>query len=194
MTEKPPAGILRFIPALHDAAVVQQLVRPSRFRVAGIHPEPHHEDPNVGIATRREEIVLHPPGAAHAGRSCRRQEQNQTGVTGVRVEPRLELFNAAEIAQCRVRGRPSNGRMTCRKRDERVEETSGVEQASSRSHGTIETEAVNKPARRSTASSCDLLASSVIGTSGSRTSDAGSKPIRVIMYLRGIGLVSRKIA
>ena len=102
MIEKPAAGILRLIPALHDPAVVQQLSRPSRFRVAGIHPEPHHEDADVGIAIGREEIVLHPPGAVHTGRSCRRQEQNQPSVACVRVEPRLELIDAAEIAQGRI--------------------------------------------------------------------------------------------
>src|SRR2546428_1626609 len=114
--EKPAARSLRFIPPMLDARVGQQLARPFRFRVAGIHPEPDREHANVGLRILVEQLALRPTGASHAGGSRRRQQKDQPRMTLAGIEPGLELVDAAKTGESNTR-RLGSGRCRQKRRE-----------------------------------------------------------------------------
>ena len=132
--EKPASGGFRFVPALFDSAIDQDLSRPLRFRITWVHAEPHDEHAHIGSRIFCQEIVLRPPGAGYARRSRGRQQEDQPRVTVGRVEPALEIVDALKVAETgrrRLSGPWRDGEYD-RKRDATRNESSG---AANRSHG-----------------------------------------------------------
>src|SRR4029079_7940040 len=79
--------------------IAEQLARPARLLVAGIHAEPDGEHADVALGARREHFRLRPPGALQTGGSGRRQQEDHPGMPLVGVEPGFDLVDSAELTE-----------------------------------------------------------------------------------------------
>ena len=108
MFTEPRADYLLFVPKVYDSGIGEKRGRPFVSRVARIHIEPDRIDLQFRRGVLRQDFALRPPGAGHADRSGRREQQNQARRALVLVKEFLQLFQALQILQRRV-GRRRSG-------------------------------------------------------------------------------------
>src|SRR5262249_50393118 len=114
--QEPASGPLRLVPPVLDARIGQRGAGPLRHVVARIHVEPDHQNVRVGLLMFPEQLLLRPPGAGDAGRSRRRQEQDQARTSCVGVEPGFDFLNAAQRREAHCGGRDVLQRDQCERK------------------------------------------------------------------------------
>jgi hypothetical protein len=93
------------VPEVRDSGVVEEACVPGGAFVGGQDGCPDGVDAELRGGVLLEELLADPTGSGEAGASGGREEEQQTGVAGVRVEALAKLAQAGDVDKRRLRAR-----------------------------------------------------------------------------------------